>query len=302
MSSENTQLTTASGYDTKRMIFSDPQAGSIPNSVPQINYKRITIQTKNQDGTTGDLILSTSRLFSFGVSENANPETGKVNGYVMPICLWNRDSEKVTKEEKDFTEAFDSIIEKCKEHLVSHREEIEQYDLAMSDLKKFNPLWWKREKGKIVEGTGPTLYAKLITSKKQDKIVTMFYDNNGDAIDPLTLNGKYCYVNAAIKFESIFIGNKISMQVKLYECEVKLADTGMKRLMKRPTAQPRVLNATSSLPLNTNESKESLSDGEGSVKDDDDIPAPITTKPKAVVKRKVKKVVRKGGGEDDEEE
>ena len=92
------------------------------------------------------------------------------------------------------------------------------------------------------------------------------------------------------------------MQVKLYECEVKLADTGMKRLMKRPTAQPRVLNATSSLPLNTNESKESLSDGEGSVKDDDDIPAPITTKPKAVVKRKVKKVVRKGGGEDDEEE
>jgi hypothetical protein len=305
MSSENTQLTTASGYDTKRMIFSDPQAGSIPNSVPQINYKRITIQTKNPDGTIGDLILSTSKLFSFGVSENANPETGKVNGYVMPICLWNRDKDSVTKEEKDFTDAFDAIIEKCKEHLVAHREEIEQYDLALSDLKKFNPLWWKREKGKIVDGTGPTLYAKLITSKKQDKIVTMFYDANGDTVDPLSLNGKYCYVNAAVKFESVFIGNKISMQIKLYECEVRLADTGMKRLMKRPTAQPRVLNATSFLPLNSHESKELQSDGEGSVKDDDDIqistPSLPPTKPKPVVKRNIKKVIRKGAGDENEE-
>ena len=299
MTSENTQLTTASGYDTKRMIFSDPQSGSIPNSIPPINYKRITIQTKNPDGTSGDLILSTSKLFSFGVGENANPETGKVNGYVMPICLWNRDGP--SKEEKEFTDTFDAIIEKCKEHVVSHREEIEQYDLAMSDLKKFNPLYWKKDKGKIVEGTGPTLYAKLIVSKKQDKIVTMFYDGNGDTIDPLTLSGKYCYVNAAVKFESVFIGNKISMQIKLYECEVKLADTGMKRLMKRPTAQPRVLNATSSLPLNNNlyESKDDIiSDGEGSVKDDDETPAITQQKPKIVVKRKVKKVVRKG---DDEE-
>ena len=37
----NTQLTSASGYDVTRMIFSEPQAGTIPNSVPQITYKRI---------------------------------------------------------------------------------------------------------------------------------------------------------------------------------------------------------------------------------------------------------------------
>jgi len=85
--SENTQLTSASGYDTKRMLFSEVQNGSIPNSTPQINYKRINIQTRNEDGTTGDLILSTSKLFSFGVSENTDPNTGKVNGYVMPLCL-----------------------------------------------------------------------------------------------------------------------------------------------------------------------------------------------------------------------
>ena len=138
MISENTQLTTASGYNTKQMCFSDPQGGSIPNSVPQINYKRINIQTRNPDGSIGDLIMSTPRLFSFGVGENTNPETGKVNGYVLPICLWSRDG--ASKEEKEFTDTFNAIIDRCKEHLVSHREEIEQYDLALSDLKKFNPL------------------------------------------------------------------------------------------------------------------------------------------------------------------
>lgn len=289
MSSETTQLTKASGYDTKNMIFSAPQAGSIPNT--PINYKRITISTKNPDGTIGELIIPTTKLFSFGVGENTNPDTGKVNGYVMPICLWNKDG--ASPEEKAFTDTFDAIIDRCKEHLVSNREEIEQYDLALSDLKKFNPLYWKRDKGKIVDGTGPTMYAKLIMSKKHNKIVSMFYDPSGDEVDPISLSGKYCFVNAAIKFESIFIGNKISMQIKLYECEVKLADSGMKRLMQRPKAQEGVSEATSSLPLNSQTENKDDND------DDDNTPvkaqAPITenkitTAPK---KRVVKKVVQK---------
>ena len=293
---DNTQLSTADGYNTKRMIFSVPQQGSIPNSVPAINYRRISIQTKNDDGTIGDLIFPTHKLFSFGVSENTNPETGKVNGYVMPLCLWNRDG--ATKEEKAWSDTFDKIVEACKEHLVANREEIEQYDLAMSDLKKFNPLYWKKDKGKVVDGTGPTLYAKLIVSKKQNKIVSMFYDENGDEVDPLSLLGKYCYSKAAVKIESIFIGNKISLQVKLYECEVRLMDTGMKRMMKkRPEGQKQVLVAHTVKPLDdyNNDEKDVESDAEHSVKDSDDESKPKnppTSPPKKVV-RKVKKVVRK---------
>lgn len=292
--SDNTQLTSASGYDTKRMIFSEPQCGTIPDSKPQIAYKRITIQTRNEDGTIGDLIFPTSQLFSFGVSENTSPDTGKVNGYVMPLCLWNRDGP--SKEEKDWSDTFDKIVEECKNHLISQREEIEQYDLAMSDLKKFNPLYWKKEKGKVVEGTGPTLYAKLIVSKKQGKIVTMFYDYNGDPIDPLNLLGKYCYAKAAVKIESIFIGNKISLQVKLYECECKLMDNGMKRLMKRPEGQKRVLTSTSTKPpMEDTPDDDGNSSDNASVKDsDDESEAPPKKDPvKKVVKRRVKKVVKK---------
>lgn len=295
--SDNTQLTSASGYDTKRMIFSEPQTGSIPNSVPAINYKRILISTLNEDGTTGDLIFPTSSLFSFGVSENKNPETDKVNGYVMPLCLWNRDSP--TKEEKAWSTAFDSVIERCKEHLIANREEIDQYNLEMTDLKKFNPLYWRRERGRVVEGTGPTLYAKLIVSKKQDKIVSMFYDENGEEIDPLTLLGKYCYAKAAVKIESIFIGNKISMQVKLYECEVKVAETGMKRMMKtRPAASKKVTMAVSKPLDDEPDSDASVVDSDG----EDSKPAPKPKSPVAAKKvvRRVKKVVRKSAATSEE--
>jgi hypothetical protein len=285
---DNTQLTPATGYDSKKMIFSEPQAGSIPNSIPEIKYKRIIIQTRNDDGTIGDLIIPTSELFSFGVSENTNMETGKVNGYSMPLCLHNRDG--ASKIETDWVDTFSNIVEQCKDHLVENRDSIEQYDLAKSDLKKFNPLYYKREKGKIVEGTGPTLYAKLIVSKKLNKIVTMYFDYDGQSVNPLELLGKYCNAKAAVKIESIFIGNKISLQVKLYECEVKLMQTGMKRL-KRPTAQPRVL-INSKNPLN--ELKEDENDSDGSVINSDDEQDVQKNKPvKKIVKRRVKKVIRK---------
>ena len=306
--SENTQLTLATGYDTDRMIFSEPQFGTIPNSVPQINYKRITIATRNPNGTVGDFILPTSRVFSFGVSENTNPETGKVNGYVMPLCLYNRDGP--SQDEKDWVETFNNIVEKCKDHLVENRETIEMYDLEKRDLKKLNPLYYRKEKGKVIPGTGPTLYAKLIVSKKQNKIISMFYDGNGESVDPLALLGKYCYATSAIKIESIFIGNKISLQIKLYECEVKLVETGMRRLM-RPKAQKRVLLAKSSHPLNDMKSSPQKldeideipnSDSE-SEKEFDEIPNSDSESEKESVKplppkrpkskRRVKKVIRK---------
>jgi hypothetical protein len=233
------QLAQVADYDVKRMVFSDPIKGSIPNTT--ISYKRINISTLNKDGSVGDLILPTERLFSFGVSENVNPETKKVNGHVLSLCLFNRDGP--TTAEKAWVDTFNNIAEHCKKHLIKNKEEIEQYELAMNDLKKFNVLYYRREKGKIVEGTGPTLYAKLIASKKHNKILSMFFNTDSEPLDPLTLLGKYCYVKAAIKVESIFVGNKISFQVKLYEAEVEMMDAGMKPLLSRPKVSTKLLSS-----------------------------------------------------------
>ena len=133
----------------------------------------------------------------------------------------------------------------------------------MSDLKKFNPLYWKREQGKIVEGRGPTLYAKLFSSSKTNAISTIFTDaNTGEDIDPLTLLKKYCYAESAIKVESIFIGTKVSLQVKLYEAVVRTLDGGMKKLISRPVAVEKVSVNSSA--------RDALAGGEGEGDDDEE--------------------------------
>ena len=61
MSFDNTQITSASGYDVKNIIYSKPRDGSIPNST--VAFKRVQMGTRNPDGSIGELILSTERLF-----------------------------------------------------------------------------------------------------------------------------------------------------------------------------------------------------------------------------------------------
>jgi hypothetical protein len=288
------QLTDINNYDVSRMVFSEPQDGSVPNT--PINYRRINISTLNKDGTIGDLILPTEELFSFGVSENLNQETKKVNGYTLPLCLWNRNGGP-TSQQRAWSDTFNNIVENCKKHLLNNKDELELYDLTDADLKKFNPLYWKREKGKIVEGTGPTLYPKLIQSKKHNKIMTMFFDRDGEQIDPLTLIGKYGYTKAAVKIESIFIGNKISFQVKLYEAEYRLMETGMKSLLSRPKNTGRMITSETKEEDDVRPQTRPLQAPEedgGSLhnSEDENEPEPKVEeapKPKKVVKRVVKK-------------
>jgi hypothetical protein len=299
MPGQNTQLTSAFEYDTSRICFSKAIVGSIPNSVPKISYKRINISTRNQDGSVGDLILEGLDWFSFGVSENKEQGTEITNGYSMPICLFNKDG--VSDFEKEWKQTFDNIVEACKDYLLRDevKEEIGKFDLERSDLKKLNPLYFKKdEKGKVLDNVGPTLYAKLIQSKKHNRILTMLYDRNGNDVDAMSLIGKYCYVKPAIKIESIFIGSKISLQIKLYESEVNILETSMKRLLRNvPPTNVRDSNVTvsnSSCPmLDDDEEKEETKEGSLKGSDDEEAPAPLLAeKPKKLVKV-VKKVVKK---------
>lgn len=260
------QLTEATGYDTKNVVFSDPIPGSIPNS--KIQFKRIMIKTKHPNGQIGDLILPTERLYSFGVNKNVSQETGKVTGYTMPMCMWSKDN--CSKEEKTWTDTLTNIVERCKDHLVENRDDLEKWDLDHSDLKKLNPLYFKREKGKIVEGLGPKLYPKLIVSRKArenspetDGIISYFYDKDDTKLNPLDLIGSACFVNAAIKIESIFIGSKITLQVKLFECDVELVQKqGRMRKLLRGRNRPEVNKEVSLNPLIPTKEEDSDADSD----------------------------------------
>ena len=293
----NTQLTSASGYETSNMIFSKPEKGTIPGS--GLTYMRVKIGTKYSDGTSGDLIISTDggELYSYGTQENKSPD-GKVNGHVLPLCMWDRDGP--TKAQKATTDTIDAIVEQCKDWLLTNKDKIEKYDLDKSDLKKMNPLYWKREKGKIVEGRGPTLYSKLIESKKNGILTTFFDSETDEEIDPLTLK-THCFVVPAIRIESIFIGNKISLQVKLYEAVVRPLDRGRKSLL-RPNAKKSVVQ-TNSLEnalggddesdleeqeeTVEQEDSEQEENSDGSLDDSEEEEKPPTPAKKKTVKRKV---------------
>ena len=297
----STQLIDTSNYNTNNIRFSAPILGGIPDSKPAINYKRINISTIHPDGSSGDLLMATSKVYSYGVSENTNQDTGKVNGFVMPLVLYDRNGP--TQEQRDFVTTFNAIVEYCKKFIYENKEELEQYDLELTDLKKMNPLYYKKEKGKIIDGSAPTLYAKLIVSKKQgDKIITVFYDENDDGINALDLLTKHCYARGVIKFESIFVGNKISIQVKLYECQVALIDFGHKRLLQRPSTDSRVSNEIkNSVPMTLSKSNVDDDDdddigslvGDDENKDDEDFDIPVEDTIKTIPKKTIKKVIKK---------
>ena len=176
INSQNTQLTNPADYDTDRMVFTKAVKGSVPkpanDNKPAIKFSRIYIGTTNDDGTVGELVLPTGRLFSYGVSECTSLETGKVNGYSIALCMWDRDGP--TESQKQFTDTVNNIAEKVIGHLLKDdvQDEIEKYELTRDSLKKINPLFWKKDKGKIVEGRGPALYPKLIESKKTESFIT----------------------------------------------------------------------------------------------------------------------------------
>ena len=90
---------------------------------------------------------------------------------------------------------------------------------------------------------GPTLYSKLIESKKGGILTTFFDSETDEEINPLSLT-THCFVVPAIRIESIFIGNKISVQVKLYEAVIRTLDKGRKSLL-RPNAKKTVFHIAS---------------------------------------------------------
>lgn len=297
-----------------------------------VSFQRITISTKYPDGTVGDLILPTEELFSFGVGENTSKETGQVTGHTMSLCLWNRDRQSEqyvpTESQLEWTNTYSRIVDHLKKVMIDFHKKglletrsFNKYRYAKDDddaeenggfttvefkgqLRKFNNLYWGKGKksGKMIEEgvyeNGPTLYAKLIESKKKGtlKIMTQFYDYNNNPIDPLNqLMGVYCTTFSAIKIESIFIGNSISLQVKLYESNCKVLDGGMTRLLPRPNVDNRLLlgkaNDMSKPVISKDEDDTgSINDGDDNESDTEQHVQPQRKPAKVHPRRKVKPV------------
>ena len=162
------QLSSYENITQESIIFNESKEYKVKDS--KIKYKRIPIQIKYLNGKKGPLVVESPVLFSFGVSEKKNQETGKLVGYSIPVCLWARDSEPNNKEK-----AFFDVINNVETLSHQHLENEFGPDLASS---LSSPFYYKqveytdkkgKKRTKVDDTSAPILYAKLIYSENQGK-------------------------------------------------------------------------------------------------------------------------------------
>ena len=90
------QLSKYNHLTQENIIFNEAKEFKVKDS--KIKDKRIPIEVKCPNGKKGALVIESPVLFSFGVNEKKNQETGKLVGYSIPVCLWSKDSSPHTKE------------------------------------------------------------------------------------------------------------------------------------------------------------------------------------------------------------
>ena len=268
MSFDNTQLTTVQNFKTSNIIFGKLRDGTT---------KRIPIGVKNPDGTCGEFVLETLDLYSFGLQQNMKYKTKEPDGsYSVVMCLCNKDSP--TEEQQKWVETFNEIVEHIKHYIIEQKAAIGKPRLILSDLRDLNPIFLKKDPstGEPAVGATPMLYIKVLQDKKTGNITTPFETRDGTEVDPLTLIGKHCNIRGAVKFESVHIGNSVSIQVRLYNAEVQVKDNSIKRLLRRPVVNEKVVMedtpsfSSSSTSASSFKEDDDDDDDSGSVKGDDD--------------------------------
>jgi len=315
MSNKNTCLSDCINYDVSDMLFAEAKETEFkpPNGGATMKNFRITVATKNGDGTSGELVFALDESYCFGISTNTGKkddvagvapqaDVGETFGHSLALCLTNK--ENPTPIQLGFVKTLERIIEYSKAHLVKVRRSIREFDLELSELKPMNKLIYRKrdkETGEVVDKYGPMIYPKLIETRKDGgKIYTEFYDLDDEyqkLIDPATLVGLSCYVRPAIKVEGIWIGSgKHALQLKVYECGIRLPSRSSRSLLRqaiRPQADTRVVvQQVMVQEANTAGGDDDNDENEGSDNDIQDAPQPAAKPrtPSPVLQVPVKKV------------
>ena len=215
------QLSSYENLTPENIIFNEAKEYKVKDS--KIKYKRIPIEVKYPNNKKGPLVIETPVLFSFGVNEKKNQETGKLVGYSIPVCLWAKDSEPSSKE-RAFFDVINNVTTLSQQYLEN------EYGADLASTLS-SPFYYKQEeytdkKGKkrtkVDESSAPVLYAKLIYSEKSKKILSLFKTKGKKDLNPFKYINQYCNVKMALIIEGIFISKTVtSLQIKVHECYIK---------------------------------------------------------------------------------
>ena len=153
-----------------------------------------------------------------------NQETKKLVGYSVPVCLWGKDCQPNEKEQ-----AFFDVLNNVTDITTNFLENDYGADVASS---LSSPFYYKqveytdkkgKKKTKKDTSAAPVLYAKVISSKKSKKILSLFKTKGKKDVNPLKYIDQYCNVKMALIIEGVFISKTVtSLQIKVHECYIKI--------------------------------------------------------------------------------
>jgi hypothetical protein len=235
--------TKSTNFNPEHIVFGDVKKFTIPAT-----FSRIPIMYKYPDGER-KLSIKIPETFSWGIQENKNKTTGKIESYAFSFVMFDS---KVgpTPEEKAIIDLLENICDCIKTHLLSEeiKETLNIWDKD-DDIKRMSIMYRKKERGRIVEGLAPTLYPKLLTKYEKIKrdgppeITTGFYDEDDEPIEASDLVGCRCKAIGAVVIDNIYIGGgRFSIQLKLNDVIITKQFRGPTRLLEsNKSAKPSVV-------------------------------------------------------------
>jgi hypothetical protein len=133
------------------------------------------------------------------------------------------------------------------------------------------------------DAKGPMLFCKVQDRKTKTgeiNVITSFFGADNQPVDPLTLLGQKADVRAVVKIDTIYVGAKISLQIKLYEAEVAPLDSVTRPRLLSPLGAPSAVVPGSNpgpVPDLISEDEESDADSEDSMDFSVPVAAPVPT-------------------------
>lgn len=150
------------------------------------------------------LVFSSEEVFSFGVSRNTLDTNN--TSYQISLCLYDRENPK--NEEVKWAAKYEELATVCRNHLKTS-----EFKKLKGLIDTMKGLSWKGNE--IGDADGPKLYPKVMFNQKKEEFITVFIDETDEIVeDPKTILDKRARIRVALRFESIFVGSKVALQVR----------------------------------------------------------------------------------------
>ena len=283
----STQLTELETFNPANIVFEAFTKRSFKDKDGKtVETKSMDLSIKYPNGSKGPLIFQLPRCDTRGFSAQFG------DGLDKTFALYLGENDTITTEHKQVINAINQVVAACTKYCLTDdfKAKLGKWDLEESDFKKkFNPIEYQKDKDtkKPKLDQPQVMYLKVMTKVNKEtqmkESISRFYnegefDERGNPIEvhPLEFIGKSGTCVPLIKVDKIFFGVNYKLQVKIYQCDVRVNDTGFKSLIKR--APTTVIRTSGSATANNNLASY-LDDDD--VDMEDDVPATAASAPVA---------------------